>query len=121
MSFIEKNGKPSRAPGDVKPSWKWSLDMKDDPKTVRRCKEALAQVNFYMEENDARYGFLLTDKEFVALKSMPQGGCLEPAAVSWNGSAESALTVLLAYWYIGMLASSNDPNDGWNLENPRKA
>ncbi|KAL5041138.1 hypothetical protein BDW71DRAFT_201602 [Aspergillus fruticulosus] len=48
--------------------------------------KVLAQVSFYMRQHGARYVYILTNTEFVAVKR---------------------LEVLLALWYIGMLAAGN--------------
>ncbi|KAG2001967.1 hypothetical protein GB937_009859 [Aspergillus fischeri] len=51
-------------------------------------KQVLSQVNFYVQQHGARYGYILTNTEFV-------GGIGRPS-------------VLLGLWYLGMLAAEND-------------
>ncbi|KGY15780.1 hypothetical protein PABG_11441 [Paracoccidioides brasiliensis Pb03] len=53
---------PNRAPGDVKPSWKWRTDMGGSQIVSQRNEyhQALSQVNFYMNQHNSRYGFLVT-------------------------------------------------------------
>lgn len=65
-------------------------------------KKVLAQVNYYMEQNDTRYGFVLTNVKLVAIRQTAYGSEEEPQ-----------LTILLALWYLRMLASDND---NWRLE-----
>lgn len=80
-------------------------------------KKVLSQVNHYMEQNQTRYGFVLTNVELVAIHRTNKAGHLESSnPVPWTayGSEEGPqLTVLLILWYIGMLASGND---NWGLE-----
>ncbi|KAL4982798.1 hypothetical protein BDW68DRAFT_191853 [Aspergillus falconensis] len=79
-AFMVVGGNPAssfdRALGDLKVSWKRDSSM----------RQVLAQVSFYMRQHGARYGYILTNTEFVAVKR---------------------LEVLLALWYIGMLAAGN--------------
>ena len=60
----------NRGPGDLKVSWKWNTLMSSSPAVAHQTgyKQVLSQVNFYMEQHDARYGFVLTNAEFVAVK-----------------------------------------------------
>ncbi|RAL14803.1 uncharacterized protein BO97DRAFT_403856 [Aspergillus homomorphus CBS 101889] len=116
---LEIKTRPNRVPGDIEPSFKWSLDLRNHPDpTVRtEFKQALAQVNFYMNQHHARYGFILTDCELVAIRRLDRDGSLELAdSIPWSarGSAsQPRLTVLLGIWYLGMLAA-NDQD--WSLD-----
>lgn len=108
---------PNRAPGDVKPSYKWSSSMQGASGAKNaEYKKALAQLNFYMVQNGARYGFLCTNSELVAFKRLDGDGGLENSVpVRWTTSGSAGnprLTVLLALFHIGMLAA-NDA--GWFL------
>lgn len=104
---------PNRVPGDVKPSYKWSLEMSNspDPNTVTEFYQVLSQVNFYMRQNGARYGFVLTDRELVAVRRLDSNGHLELSeSIPWTASGTSdqpRLTVLLGLWYLGMLAAND--------------
>lgn len=79
-------------------------------------RQALSQVNWYMKRHRTQYGFILTDRELVAIRSLDDDGNLEPSdSVPWDtvGTEDQPrLTVLLALWYLGMLASDNQQ---WRL------
>ncbi|PYH94302.1 hypothetical protein BO71DRAFT_450162 [Aspergillus ellipticus CBS 707.79] len=110
--------RPNRVPGDLKPSFKWSLNLLTSriPMRVRQGKQCLSQVNFYMKQHEARYGFILTDAELVAIRCLDRNGNLELSdSIPWNTRGDESqprLTVLLALWYLGMLASDNEQ---WHL------
>lgn len=62
-----------------------------------------------------RYGFLLTNKELVAVKRLDRDGSLSLAdPIPWGASGteeQPRMTVLLRLWYLGLLAA----DDGWQL------
>lgn len=105
--------RPNRAPGDLKPSFKWSTRLRfhPDPRAQREFKQALSQVNFYMNQHRTMYGFICTNEEFVAIKKVNRRGHLlisQPIPWAARGSMNApVMTVLLALWYIGMLTSHN--------------
>lgn len=106
---------PNRAPGDLKVSWKWQYSMRYSHAVIeqREYKQVLAQVNFYMRQHNARYGYILTDTELVAVKRLEGNGRLAvSAAVPWTRGGVGELSVLLALWYLGMLAAEDT---GWIL------
>ncbi|EFW22733.1 conserved hypothetical protein [Coccidioides posadasii str. Silveira] len=74
---------PNRAPGDIKPSWKWNTPMATNliPGVRKEYRQALSQVNWYMKQHKARYGFLLTDVELVVFRRLRQW---QPRACSSN-------------------------------------
>lgn len=80
-------------------------------------KKVLSQVNHYMHQNNGRYGFVLTDVELIIIRRVNDRGHLELSdSIPWTAygsEAEPQLTVLLALWYLGMLASDNG---NWTLE-----
>ncbi|PGH29203.1 hypothetical protein GX50_08038 [[Emmonsia] crescens] len=111
---------PNRAPGDVKLSWKWSTAMATG--TVYDQNEfyqVLSQVNYYMKQHESRYGFVLTDNELVAIRRLDGNGSLELSTpISWENygtAAQPRLTVMLALWYLGMLAAQDLGQDRWRL------
>lgn len=112
---------PNRAPGDYKPSWKWTSALATDNATANRTryKQVLAQVNYYMKQHQTRYGFILTDRELVAIRRLDYEGNLELAApipFATRGTVQQPqLTVLLALWYLGMLAAQDQGADYWSL------
>lgn len=107
----------NRAPGDIKPSWKWNTGMTAHPLSTLRKElhKALSQVNWYMRQHNARYRFLLTDQELVVFRRLDDKGYLElapPTSFTTGGSAsQPQLTVLLALWYVGMLATNDQGGD----------
>ncbi|KAG5295322.1 hypothetical protein I7I48_12170 [Histoplasma ohiense] len=101
----------NRAPGDLKVSWKWSSSMAGSQNLAdrREYKQALAQVNFYMDQHGARHGFVLTNAEFVALKRLDENGRVAVAdPIPWTGGGVGRPSVLLGLWYLGMLAAEDD-------------
>ncbi|KAL2821314.1 hypothetical protein BDW59DRAFT_174282 [Aspergillus cavernicola] len=71
-------------------------------------KQVLAQVNFYMRQHNARYGYILTNTELVAVKRLEGSGRLAVStAVPWRRGGVGELSVLLALWYLGMLAAED--------------
>jgi hypothetical protein len=111
--------RPNRAPGDVKPSWKWYFGLRNHPDPTRRkeFKQALSQVNWYMNQHHTQYGYILTNLEFVAIRRLDPHGRLELSApIPWTAQgtvAHPQLTVLLGLWYLGMLASEDQGALGW--------
>lgn len=119
LSFFNDNipdpgQRANRAPGDVKPSYKWSLELSLSNRTITEFKQALSQVNWYMKQHHTRYGFILTNQELVAIRRLNEHGNLElSASIPWtaHGTARNpVMTVLLGMWYLGMLASVDQPN-----------
>ncbi|KAE8375569.1 hypothetical protein BDV26DRAFT_299611 [Aspergillus bertholletiae] len=101
---------PNRAPGDLKVSWKWEFSMRFSQHSIvqREYKQALAQLNFYMRQNNARYGYILTNTEFAAVKRLDGRGRLAVSiGIPWVNGGEGQMSLLLALWYIGMLAAEN--------------
>lgn len=103
---------PNRAPGEMKPSYKWSSNMANQPDPIGRdYKQALSQLNFYMLEHRTRYGFICTDREMVAVRRVNDNGELDLSdPIAWNtrGNVNNPqMTVLLAIWYLAMLASDD--------------
>lgn len=108
---------PNRAPGDVKPSWKWSTALATHPLLGIRneYRQALSQVNWYMKQHNSRHGFLLTNRELVVFRRVDDSGNLElvpPIPFTSGGTAEQPqMTVLLALWYLGMIGAQG----GWHM------
>ena len=100
----------NRAPGDLKVSWKWrsSMQFSQNLADRREFKQVLAQVNFYMDQHNARHGFILSNVELVAVKRLDRNGRLAVAApVLWRSGGDGQLSVLLGLWYLRMLAADN--------------
>ncbi|KGY15354.1 hypothetical protein PABG_11655 [Paracoccidioides brasiliensis Pb03] len=103
---------PYRAPGDVKPSWKWSTAMAmGSAQDQTKFRQVLSQVNHYMKQHGSWYDFVLTDNELVTIRRLDGNGRLELSMpIFWENrgtAAQLCLTVMLALWYLGMLAAQN--------------
>ncbi|XHF97526.1 hypothetical protein AWENTII_001111 [Aspergillus wentii] len=109
---------PNRAPGVYVPSWVWGSDMvtaaaEGEDEAGENAKAmyyaVLSRVAFYMEENGAKYGFVLTDEELVVVRLGGRLGEMEVGeSVKWGvggSDEEPVMTVLLGLWYLGMIAS----------------
>ncbi|KAJ9259421.1 hypothetical protein DTO207G8_984 [Paecilomyces variotii] len=111
----------NRAPGDIKPSWKWSTALANHPMDTYRTefRQALSQVNWYMKQHNSRYGFILTNQELVVIRRLDNHGNLElapPIPFTAGGTvAQPRMTVLLALWYLGMLAAQDQGVDRWDM------
>ncbi|CRL23858.1 unnamed protein product [Penicillium camemberti] len=112
---------PNRAPGAIKPSWKWSTAMATHPRIDVRTeyRQPLSQVNWYMKQHHSRYGFLMTERELLVFRRLDDNGNLELAApipfTSGGNATQPQLTVLLALWYLGMLAATDQGGDRWYM------
>ncbi|PGG95049.1 hypothetical protein AJ79_10298 [Helicocarpus griseus UAMH5409] len=111
----------NRAPGEVKPSWKWTSNRRNGPLPVdrREFRQALSQLNFYMKQHQARYGYIINNLELVPVRRRDNGGNLELAQpIPWNArgtAGNEQLTVMLALWYIGMLSAENNGPGTWYI------
>lgn len=109
----------NRCTGDTKPNWKWSWDMRHgDELQVREFRQVLNQLRKYMNDNGrCRYGFILTDRELVAVKRNNNSGhtyVSDPIPWSRQGNRNNpVLTPLLGLWYLGMLAANDNGPDAW--------
>ncbi|PWY74452.1 hypothetical protein BO70DRAFT_364426 [Aspergillus heteromorphus CBS 117.55] len=105
----------NRAPGDIKVSWKWRSDFRHSPipAVQDQYKQVLSQVKFYMDQHNARHGFVLTNTELVAVKRLDRNGRLAVSvAIPWTAGGHGQLTVLMGMWYLGMLAAEEG---NWTL------
>ncbi|KAM5442976.1 hypothetical protein MferCBS31731_001849 [Microsporum ferrugineum] len=104
------NTSPNRCPGDLKVSWKWGSNWATSVVSYKRREylQVLSQVNFYMKQHNARYGFVLTDTELVPIKRLDANGNLLLArAIPWETAGPERLTILLGLWYLGMLSATD--------------
>ncbi|EEQ90089.1 uncharacterized protein BDCG_05209 [Blastomyces dermatitidis ER-3] len=109
------NSSPNRCPGDLKVSWKWGSDWAAAESQIDRTEylQVLSQINFYMKQHNARYGFALTDTELVPIKRLDvNGNLLVARAIPWEAGGPGRLTVLMGLWYLGMLGAADDD---WQL------
>lgn len=109
------NSSPNRCPGDLKVSWKWASHWATalSAEDRREYKQVLSQVNFYMKQHNARYGFVLTDTELVPIKRLDgNGNLLVAQSILWEARGQGRLTILLGLWFLGMLGAADDD---WRL------
>lgn len=96
--------RPNRLPGDAKPSykWEWALQHSPSPFSRKEFRQALSQVKFYMTQHQAKYSFILTNRELVAIQRLDDSRALllsNPIPWSASGSEEDPqMTVLLGLW-----------------------
>ncbi|RAL14145.1 uncharacterized protein BO97DRAFT_21539 [Aspergillus homomorphus CBS 101889] len=98
----------NRAPGDLEVSGNWRSDYRfsPDPSDQRQYKQVLSQVNYHMDQHNARHGFVLTNAELVAVKRLDTNGRLAVSvSIAWTAGGHGQLTVLMGMWYLGMLAA----------------
>lgn len=105
-------GRSNRAPGVIKPSYKWSTALRNSALGGDRDEfmQGLSELNFYMDQHNAHYGFLLTDRELVAIRKIGVGRIELSDSIPWTAQGNAAqprLTVLLSLWYLGMLAADD--------------
>ncbi|KAA8897054.1 hypothetical protein FN846DRAFT_964419 [Sphaerosporella brunnea] len=106
-----------RLVGEVKVSWKWRSSWRDLPSRSHRgveYRQVLSQVHSYMNAAGCRWGYVVTDREFVALQRGDHFGELHVAeAVPLFGGGRGAWTPALAAWYLYALAQAE--GDDWKL------
>jgi hypothetical protein len=96
------------------------MNFRQQATSIEEFRQALSQVNYYyMKQHHARYGYILTDRELVAMQRRDRNGNLDLSSrIPWSrqGTAQQPQsTVLLALWYLGMLAATNGGPTGWYL------
>lgn len=82
----------------MKVVWKWrsAIRYSGNRDDVREYKQVLLQLQFYMRQNRARYGYIVTNTELVVVKQMCTCGHLAVSnPIPWGVSGRG-LTVYLA-------------------------
>ena len=72
----------------------------------------IGQVFYYMNSTRSRYGYVLTDTEFVAIRRISnEFGAIEVAqSVYWNTTgSEEDMTLAFALWSLHMVAKLDAP------------
>ncbi|RAL01435.1 uncharacterized protein BO80DRAFT_473666 [Aspergillus ibericus CBS 121593] len=84
------------------------------PADMIEYKQVLSQLNWYIRQHKARYGHILTNTEFVAVKRVEEtnGRLALASPIPWSAGGHGQLSVLLGIWYLAMLTTRND----WSLE-----
>lgn len=81
-------------------------------------KQVLSEVNWYMKQHRARYGFVLTNTELVAIRRLDDHGRLELSTpVPWEAHGQNGprVTIPPALWYMGMLAAQDQGPERWRM------
>jgi hypothetical protein len=110
-----------RVVGDYKVSWKWSSRWREEPEYSAEdieYRQVLSQVHHYMLRNECRWGYVMTDREFVAIERV-EGcfGALRVAeAVPWKRGDDDEWGLPLALWYLHAMAGEDDD---WYLPDTR--
>jgi hypothetical protein len=98
-----------RSVGEIKPSWKWTFELQTaEPNSPenREFRQVLSQVHHYMNVHETRYGYVLTDREFVAIRRCGQkfGDIMISKPVLWEKYGSQGMSLALAIWFLHMLA-----------------
>ncbi|KZS93978.1 hypothetical protein SISNIDRAFT_465563 [Sistotremastrum niveocremeum HHB9708] len=114
---------------EVKPSYNFRARWRSKQEKQSRVDfmQVLAQLNFYMDQRNCRYGCIITDKELICVRKMVNEagedlpGHLELSKrVPRSASGETKLTMELALWYLVMLAGERDEDTKWFLQSKRQ-
>lgn len=113
-----KGQREVRLVGDVKVSWKWRSEWRDDDAPAAsgqrmEYRQVLSQVHFYMNRAGCRWGYIVTDREFVALKRGERFGELLVADAVPVEGGKPGWNVAFAAWYLHMMAA--DDGGEWSL------
>jgi len=100
-----------RLVGDIKPSWNWKSNwrMSANEREDENFRQVLSQVAYYMNDKGVRYGYVITDAEFVAVRRLGRryGDVEVSPAVPWR---EGEMSVAFALWAVLTMAAEDD---GW--------
>jgi hypothetical protein len=112
---ITDDWKQVRLVGDIKPSWKWQSKWRNGKENEEQYRQVLSQVHYYMNKKGTRYGYVLTDHEFVAVirTGDAYGDVRVSGAVRWKTVGCGGMSLVMALWYLYMLAAEDSR---WCLE-----
>ncbi|KAA8914064.1 hypothetical protein FN846DRAFT_927751 [Sphaerosporella brunnea] len=111
-----------RVVGDHKVSWKWRSEWRDEKYRSHKdveYRQVLSQVAFYMRRHGCRWGYVLTDREFVAIardEARGVGALMVSEAVQWDSHGQP-WGIALALWYLHAMAAADD--EQWRMS-PRQ-
>lgn len=109
----------SHAPGMVKVSWRWDTKSTASGKPWylrKKYQSMMGEIGAHMRANRTRYGFFISDNTFVAIRKVAKGEFQVSDPISWETygtDEEPRMTVLMAMWYLGMLAANETGEDKW--------
>jgi hypothetical protein len=109
---IHQASKQIRAVGEMKVSRKWSWSFHTAAtKTARNTefRQVLSQIHHYMNVHGTRYGYILTDQEFVAIQRGGKkfGDIRVSKPVLWGGNGAGEMSLALAMWFLHKLATED--------------
>jgi hypothetical protein len=122
---IHQASKEIRVVGEMNVSRKWSWSLRTAaPKTPGNTefRQVLSQVHHYMNVHGTRYGYILTDQEFVAIRRGGKkfGDIMVSKPVPWEGNCRGEMSLALAMWFLHKLATEDTewhaltfPGSGW--------
>ncbi|KAA8895096.1 hypothetical protein FN846DRAFT_922551 [Sphaerosporella brunnea] len=99
-----------RVVGDTKVSWKWRSEWRHAPLDSHHdleYRQVLSQVHSYMNANGCEWGYVLTDREFVAVERGDVSGDIRVGeAVAWEASG--SWNVAFATSFLHALAAGDE-------------
>jgi hypothetical protein len=109
---IHKASKQIRVVGELKVSRKWSRSWqtaKTGTTKNTEFRQVLSQIHHYMNVHGTRYGYVLTDQEFVAIRRRGQkfGDIMISKPVPWVGNGRGQMSLALAIWFLHKLAAED--------------
>ena len=117
----------NRIPGDAKQFRKIRRDILphgakyDDKKKNKEAKKVLSQIHGYMDQHEARYGYLINNEELVFFRRRKDGwGQLDISDAFRHdvmGDAETGVlsSKYVLFYFHWKIANSDDPDSGWEL------
>ena len=126
--YLDTGTAHNRIPGDAKVFTKICREMlppngksfKDGKKNLEALK-VLSQIHGYMDQHDARYGYIVNNEELVFFRRRDDGwGQLDISpAIRHDVDADVATGVLnskyVLFYFHWKVARDNDPKVGWKL------
>jgi hypothetical protein len=101
---IPAHKRTNRCPGEIKLSMKWGTDMaKADPSIQNPSYlPALSQIHHYMNVHSAKTGYIITDRELVALKRVGHAwGEMEMSdPILLYPVQKGGINVKIALWFL---------------------
>jgi hypothetical protein len=94
----------NRCPGEIKLSRKWGAEMPPDNSVAERISymSALSQIHHYMNVHSAKTGYIITDREMVALKRVGHAwGEMEMSdPIPLSPVRKGGTNVKIALWFL---------------------
>ena len=88
--------------GDVKVGWKFQSEWRTESKRhyQQEYRQVVSQIHHYMRKESLRYGFIITNREFLMFRRGTKFGVMEQGEpVAWDGEG-----VVLGMWGLIQMA-----------------